>query len=54
MKYILNDVHRDTPDEVLLQDVRNTAQKLGKTSLTAEEYNKNGIYSYSTLHKRFG
>ena len=54
MKYILNEVHRNTTDDELLQDVRNTAEKLGKKSLSVDEYNRDGVYSYSTLRKRFG
>jgi hypothetical protein len=54
VKYILNEVHRNTTDDELLQDVRNTAEKLGKKSLSVDEYNRDGVYSYSTLRKRFG
>ena len=54
MKYILNEVHRNTTNDELLQDVKNTAKKLGQKSLSVDDYNRAGVYSYSTLRKRFG
>lgn len=54
MKYELNDYHRNISDEELLSDVKKTAANLGKTTLTAKEYAKNGKYHNSTLVRRFG
>lgn len=54
MNFELNEYHRNTSDEDLIDDVRNTAIKLNKTTLTGEEYSKYGIYHPSTLTRRFG
>ena len=40
MKFELNDYHRNVSDEELLRDVKDTAQKLGKVTLTTDEYKK--------------
>ena len=54
MKFELNEYHRNTSDEEFIEDVRNTAKKLNKRTLTCAEYDKYGIYHYSTLIRRFG
>ena len=54
MKFELNDYHRNVPDEELLSDVKNTALKLDKDTLTADEYTANGKYHSSTISHRFG
>lgn len=54
MKYELNNYHRNTPDQVLLDDLKNVAIKLGKDKITRSEYEENGKYSSGTLEKRFG
>lgn len=54
MKFELNDYHRNVSNEELLVDVRETAQNLGKYTLTADEYTANGKYSHSTIIRRFG
>ena len=54
MKYELNVYHRDTPEQELLQDLKNVALKLGKDTVTKIEYNENGKYSSGTLERRFG
>jgi len=41
-------------DEELLADLRRTAKRLGKDSLTASEYLRQGGYSPSTVVRRFG
>jgi hypothetical protein len=41
-------------DDVLLDDLRNVAQNLGKAYVTKDEYNKLGRLCASTLQKRFG
>ena len=38
MEFKLNDYHRNIPDELLLEDVRNVSQKIGKNTLTQVEY----------------
>lgn len=54
MKFELNEYHRNIPDEDLIADVKNTANKMGVNSLNKKEYSKNGKYSASTLCRRFG
>ena len=54
MKYELEPDNRNCPDDVLLNDLRVIAQRLGKASLTKEEYNRHGRFSAATMQKRFG
>lgn len=54
MKFELNEYHKNLSDEDLIDDVRNTATKLHKATLTGEEYSQNGTYHSSTLTRRFG
>ena len=54
MKFELNEFHRNTSNDELISDVRETANKLGKVTLTASDYTKNGKYHSTTLVRRFG
>ena len=54
MKFELNEYHRNVSNDELIADVRDTANRLGKSSLTAEEYSRNGKYNSCTLFRRFG
>lgn len=54
MKYELEPDNRNCPDDVLLDDLRAVAARLGKTSLTKDEYNINGRFSAATMQNRFG
>ncbi len=54
MKFELNDYHRNVPDEDFIKDIQETAKRLGKTTLTGEEYAAHGKYHPSTLRRRFG
>ena len=38
MKFELNEFHRNTSNDELISDVRETANKLGKVTLTASDY----------------
>ena len=38
MEFILNEHHRNVPDEELLKDVKDVATRLGQSTLTIEEY----------------
>ena len=53
MRYELEPDNRNCPDEVLLVDLRAVATRLGKTSLTKDEYNANGRFSAATMQNRF-
>lgn len=54
MKFELNDYHRNVSDQEFVLDVQETAKKLGKNTLTGEEYSLHGKYHSSTLTRRFG
>lgn len=54
MRYELEPDNRNCPDEALLSDLRAVAARLGKTSLTKDEYNAHGRFSTATMQNRFG
>lgn len=54
MNYSVKPYHRYISDEVLLADVRKTAEKLGKKHLRILEYRKEGEFYPSTFYRRFG
>ena len=54
MKFVLNEYHRNIPDEEMLEDLKKVATKLDKMSLTREEYKRHGRYGTSTIARRFG
>ncbi|HEY3251597.1 MAG TPA: HNH endonuclease [Ignavibacteria bacterium] len=54
MKYIINEHHFNTSENVLLKDLRKTARKLGRRSVTSAEYNSLGNFGRSTILRRFG
>jgi hypothetical protein len=53
MEFKLEGYHRNTPDEILLKDLKNVSVKLTKNTVTIDEYNENGTFSASTLQRRF-
>ncbi len=54
MKYELEPDNRNCSDDVLLDDLKAVAARLGKSTLTKDEYNANGRFSAATMQKRFG
>ena len=54
MEFALNEYNRNTSDEELLVDVKNTASKLRKNTVTMSEYQEYGKFHPSTLCRRFG
>ena len=54
IRYELEPDNRNCTDDVLLNDLKAVAKRLGKVSLTKDEYNKEGRFSASTMQKRFG
>jgi hypothetical protein len=54
MKFELKPYHRNVPQKALLADLKSTAARLGKTTLTAVAYNREGNYSALTIIRRFG
>ena len=53
MKYTVNKRKSPTVDEVL-EDIKQVMAKLGKTTLTIREYDKNGSYHSSTALRKIG
>lgn len=54
MQYVYKHYHRRITDEELIADLKTAAEKLRKTSITANEYTKLGRYHDCTLKARFG
>lgn len=54
MKFELNDYHRNTPDDELIDDLKRVAKLIKKNTVTLEEYNTYGNFHCSTLTRRFG
>jgi hypothetical protein len=54
MRYELDPDNRNCADDILLDDLRAVAARLGKSTLTKDEYHKNGRFSPATLQNRFG
>ena len=54
MKYELEPDNRNCADQVLLDDLRDIANRLAKATLTKEEYDKHGRFHSATVRKRFG
>jgi len=53
MKFELEPYNRNVPDDVLIQDVVEVAQRLGRGTLTMREYEMHGKYHPCTLQRRF-
>jgi hypothetical protein len=53
-EFKLEEYHRNIPDQDFLEDIKSSASKLGKTSLSMDEYLTHGKYHPSTVVKRFG
>ncbi len=54
MKYVLKTYHRNTPDQELLDDLKNVAIKLGTDKITMDEYIESGKFGANTITTRFG
>lgn len=54
MIFELRTSSRNVSDAELLRDIRRTAKKLGKKSMSAAEYNSNGKYKSHLAYRRFG
>ena len=50
----MNEYHRNTSDEELIEDVKRVADLLKKESLSCKDYSSHGRFSYNTLRNRFG
>ena len=54
MKFILNDYKKDLSDEEIIQDIKNTSERLQKDRISISEYRKYGKYSQSAIQGHFG
>lgn len=54
MKFELDDYHRNTSDDELINDLKYVANLINKNSVTLEEYNEYGHFHCTTLTRRFG
>lgn len=54
MRFKLNDFHYNTPDQELLNDLKDVANKLKRNNLTSREYDEIGKFTSGTIHRRFG
>jgi hypothetical protein len=53
-RYELDSLHRNTPDEEFLGDLKRVATELKASTLTITQYNKLGQFHASSLQRRFG
>lgn len=54
MRFELEPDNRNCPDAILLDDLRTVASRLGKSTLTKDEYDKHGRFAAATIQNRFG
>ena len=54
MRFMLNDYHRNTSDEELIEDLKYVASLTKQNTVTLEEYNECGHFHCTTLTRRFG
>ena len=54
MKFILNDYKKELSDEEIIQDIKNTSERLKKDRISISEYRKYGKYSQSAIQGHFG
>lgn len=53
-RYQLEPLHRNTPDEELLDDLKRVALALGARTVSISQYNDDGRFNASSLQRRFG
>lgn len=54
MKFEFNPVHRNTPPEEFIEDVKRVAKENQKNSVSVSEYRKKGRFHPSTITNKFG
>lgn len=54
MKFELKPYNRNVSNNEVLDDVKSVAKKLGKSTLSQDDYQKHGRFNYSTVTRRFG
>jgi len=53
MKFELKEIRRYVPESELIADVASVAERIGKNTLTVQEYSRNGKFHPNTLTDRF-
>jgi hypothetical protein len=53
-RYELEPLHRNTPDDEFLHDLKDVAVKLGADTVSISQYNSRGRFNASSLQRRFG
>lgn len=54
MEFVVQKRNYGINDEALIKDIRNVASMLNKKSLAIKEYDTNGMFSSTTIIRRFG
>ena len=54
MRYELDPLHRNIPDQEFLADLQRVADALGANTVTTSQYNERGRFFNSSLRRRFG
>lgn len=54
MEFVYHPYHKEVSDSQLLQDIKDVATQLNKESLSTKEYDANGVFTSSTISRRFG
>ena len=54
MPFELDEYHRNVSRDVLIEDLKRVAKKLGKNTLTHDEYETEGRFGTTTFIRRFG
>jgi Homing endonuclease associated repeat/HNH endonuclease len=54
VRYELEPLHRNTPDEDLLSDLKRVASDIDSTTVSMSQYNRLGRFHASSLQRRFG
>jgi hypothetical protein len=53
-KFVLERIHRNTPEKELLEDLIRVSQKVGRNQISTKEYNQFGVFTSATYKNRFG
>ena len=53
-RFVLEKIHRNTPEKELLEDLIRVSQSLGRSQISTKEYNQFGEFTSATYKNRFG
>ncbi len=54
MRYELDPLHRNVPDQEFLDDLKRVATELGTNTVSMSQYDERGRFAASSLWRRFG